>query len=244
MPVAQRKPDRDRDDPRAELAAAIADLAAAKQKVERHKAATQQMWHAMHEAEAAIAKAEKGIEDARAEHGRALADAAIADEDDLLPLRDDMTRLAVQSLADNRNSLEALKLGRAQQRRELPDLESDERAAAAAVEGCISAILAPIAADWIARLETLVREAIPYRSLLAGLLDSHTDRLVGFAGQRPIEPQLDAAGKLVWAHSFDGVAISSAPWAAARAALRADPDADIDDLLALPASPPANTGLT
>jgi hypothetical protein len=106
----------------------------------------------------------------------------------------------------------------------LPDLEADERAAAAAVEGYISAILAPIAAALISRLEPLIREAQPYRWLLAGLLDSHADRIVGHAGQQPLQPQLDAAGRLVWAYSLDDLTVASGPWQAARAALKADPN--------------------
>ena len=196
--------------------AAISTAAEARQKVERNKAATHKTWKAMHEAEAAIAKAEKGIEEARAEHGAVLADAATADEDDPPPLSG-MVRLARQSHADAVDELAALKSARDRLRRELPDLESDVRTAEAMVDAAISEILAPIAADLISRLETVICDAMPYRSLLAGLIDSHADRIVGHAGRRPIEAELDAARKLTWVYSIGELTVSSAPWAAARA---------------------------
>ena len=99
--------------------------------------------------------------------------------------------------------------------------------------------LAPIAEQLLARLRELIAEAIPYRTLLAGLLDAHRLNVIGSSeGRRSLEPALDAAGKLTWAFALDDLTGTSAPWAAARAALRANPDADVDGLLALPASAP------
>ena len=237
MAVAKLKPPPD-DPARAALAQALADLAAAKQNVERHEAATRKTWRAMREAETAIAKAEKGIEEAQAEQGHVLVDAAAADDDDPPP-PSGMVRLARQSRDDAVDELAALKSARDQLRRTLPDFEAEVRTADDAVEAAVSAILAPIVADLTARLEKLIREAMPLRELLHGLSDAHADRLVSWAGRRPIEAELDAARKIVWAPSIDSVNVLAAfdgPWKAARAALRASPDADIGDLVA-PVSP-------
>ena len=74
-----------------------------------------------------------------------------------------MVRLARQSHADAVDELAALKSARDRLRRELPDLESDVRTAEAMVDAAISEILAPIAADLISRLETVICDALPYR---------------------------------------------------------------------------------
>ena len=223
---------------RAALVDALADLAAAKQNVERHEAATRKTWRAMREAETAIAKAEKGIEEAQAEQGHVLVDAAAADDDDPPP-PSGMVRLARQSRDDAVDELAALKSARDQLRRTLPDFEADVRASEDAVEAAVSAILAPIVADLTAQLEKLIREAMPLRELLHGLSDAHADRLVSWSGRRPIEAELDAARKIVWAPSIDSINVLAAfdgPWKAARALLKQDPHAALSDLTALSAS--------
>ena len=58
-------------------------------------------------------------------------------------------------------------------RRDTPAWEQHVAERDAEVEDCVSAVLAPIAADLIARLEELMRAAQPYRRALTDLLDAH-----------------------------------------------------------------------
>ena len=121
----------------------------------------------------------------------------------------------------------------------MPLWQADADRAAAELEDAVSAVLAPIAEQLLARLRELIAEAIPVRSALAGLLDAHRLNVIGSSeGRRSLEPALDAAGKLTWAFALTDLTVASAPWAAARALLKQDPHAVLSDLTALPASAP------
>jgi hypothetical protein len=217
---------------RVRLQEAIAAAAEARDVLDRHQQAHGKTRRAMWDAERSVRVAEEGIAKARAAHAAAIADVAV--DDDALP-PSDIVRLARQSVTDAQDEHEALKGAFARLREDLPGWQADADKAAAELEDAISAVLAPIAEQLLARLRELMAEAMPYRSLLAGLLDAHRDRVVDSRGRQSLGPALDAAGKLTWTYSLDDVAVTSDPWLAARARLRENPNASIDDLF-VPAS--------
>lgn len=224
-------------DDRAELAAALEAAAEAREALNRHKQAIDRTRSSVRAAEKAVEVARKGVTKAQEEYGLALADAAVADDDVLPPTN--LARLASAGLEDAESELVALRSAGEKLRRDAPAWERHAAEVDAEVEAAISAILAPHAQRLLDRLRELIAEAQPYRSLLAGLLDSHADRIVDHTGRRPIEPQLDAARKLTWVYSLDDMPVSGASWTAARAALRADPCAVLPDFVAAPAPPDA-----
>ena len=238
MAVAKLKPPPPADPLRVQLQEAIAAAAEARDVLDRHQQAHGKTRRAMWDAERSVRVAEEGIAKARKAHAAVIADVAVDDE--ALP-PSDIVRLARQSVTDAQDEYEALRGAFARLREDLPLWQADADKAAAAVEDAVSAALTPIITELISRLETNIRDSMATRSLLAGLVESHAARSIGPDGCRSIAPQIDAAMKLAWAHSIGDLTVSSAPWTAARAALRADPDADVDDLLALPASAPPPT---
>lgn len=180
MAVAQRKPQA--DDPRAALAAAIEDLAAAKKRVDSHKVATRKCWSAITAAQADAAEAEKGIVAARVDAAAALAEFAVDDADDVLVARPNTVALATAAHADALQTIENLRAARDQLRRTLPDLESDVRTADAAVDAVISTILLPIAQQLLDQMTEAIRLAQPTRELLMGLVASYNDRAIDWKG--------------------------------------------------------------
>ena len=236
MGVSAIKQQRPPPDPlRVQLQEAIAAAAEARDVLERHQQAHGKTRRAMWDAERSVRVAEEGIAKARKAHAAVIADVAV--DDDALP-PSDIVRLARQSVTDAQDEYEALRGAFARLREDLPLWQADADKAAAEVENAISAVLAPLAEALVARLRDLIAEATPYRALLAGLLDAHRLNVIGSSdGRRSLESQLDAAGKLTWAFALDDLAVTSAPWAVARALLKQDPFATLSDLTAPPASP-------
>ena len=204
------------------LVDAIADLAAAKQQVENHKAATRKCWAAMREAEAAVTKAEKGIKESRID---AVA-AAAGDPDDVLVLPSTVA-LAKAAHADALETVENLRAARQQLRETQSHFEEAVRAADARVDAAISEILLPIAQRCLDQMTEFIRLAQPTRELLLGLLESHNDRAISWRGKQPLEPALAEANALAFRSSLVDL-VPNNVWALARSRLREDPHADIE----------------
>ena len=226
MPTAaMRKRQSPPADPlRQALVDAIADLAEAQRRVANNAMATRKCWSALTAAEAAAAKAERGIAEARVSAAADFADAMEVDPDDTLPASG-MVALARASHADALETIESVRVSRDQLRRALPDLEADARTASAAVDAAISEIIAPHAQRLIDKLQALIAEATPLRQLIRDLLNGHLAQNFGYGALKPLQPQLDAA-LVVMRHPDTGHA--AGVFAAIRAALRADPFAVIE----------------
>ena len=225
------------DPSRQALIDALADLASARKRLASHTAATRKCWSAITAAQSNIATAEKGIAKARIDAVGIIADIAV-DGDDIMTPPPNIVALAKAAHTDAVEALDNLRAAREQLRRTLPDFEADVRSADNAVDSAISEILREPAQRLINELRDLIARAQPLRERLLALGQAHADRVVDWHGRKPIEPQLDAARKIVLVHSLEVLTVTDEPWKTARQRLRDDPDADIDDLLALPASPP------
>ena len=220
----------------------------------RHRNAIDKTRASVRSAEKAVEVARKGNAKVLEEHGQELAAAALADDDILPPTN--KARLACAGLQDAEDELLAL---RAAHTSLLADPRWDLEAAKADIrtEEAISTILSSIAARLLDRLHDLIEQAVPIRASVAALLEAHTGRAVSPDGLRPIEGELDRARKLVtavsvgdastkapelvWNADLSGYVLPNAgadPWTAARARLRADPRADLSDLVSPAPQPP------
>ena len=223
------------DDPRADLAAAIADLAAAKKAVANNEAAVRKCWAAMHEAEAAMAKAEKGITTARVDAAAVVAAIAVADADDVLPPPNTVS-LARAAYTDAVDTAENLKAARNELRRLLPGLQQDVRDCEGRIEAAISVIEAPAMAQVNAALNALIVQSEQLRRLVLDMGDAYSQRAIGWAGCDPVKEQVDFAGKIALRCVDSDIDLMKGTWAKRRVMLRQDPHAVLPDPAALPAS--------
>lgn len=120
----------------------------------------------------------------------------------------------------------------------IPGLEAAVHDAAAEIEAAKSLVLKPSAAALVDQLEAALVAMGPLRNAVFDLLASHEDRVVGRRGRGELEPILDRARSLVWAHSIGEPVAPTGQFAAARAALD-DPDADISEFITPASRPPA-----
>lgn len=228
------------------LVQALADLAEARKAVERHNTATHRYWAALREREAAVKQAEKGIEDAKAEHGRVLANSATADQDDP-PDAGDMVRLARQSLQDARDALEATQAARDAIKLDLPDLETDLRFAVANVRAEAARILVPHMQALLSKAQEAWKVLEPLKRLLelAVIEERSVDGTwqgIAAAGRvaKPLETLRAEIGEFLHECSNRVYRVDGPPnpFHAALLALEQNPDADISEFVTPASRPP------
>ena len=205
MKASAIKRERPPADPlRVQLQEAIKNATEAREAFDRHRNAITKTRTAKWSAEKVHEVAVAGVDKAIAEHAENLAaDAGGADADDVAPTSS-LIRMARLAVVDAADEVESFRGAYDRLRQDLPLRQADADRTAAEVENAISAVLAPIAEQLLARLRELIAEAAPYRSLLVGLLDAHRLNVIGSSeGRRSLEPALDAAGKLTWAFALE-----------------------------------------
>lgn len=221
---------------RQQLADALADLKTAKKAVDDHNAAVRKCWSALREAEAAAAKAEKGISEARVEAAGILASALVDADDVVVP--PNTVALARAAHGDAIESIANIKAARDELRRTLPFAEQIVRDCEGAVERAISLIEAPVIGSITAMLQELIVRAEPLRKLLAEVGTAYSSRQIGWPGADAVKVEVEAAGQTAFKYFTHDAYSTTGIWAKRRALLRDDPFAVLPDVLA-PAQPPS-----
>jgi hypothetical protein len=144
-----------------------------------------------------------------------------------------------------------LKAARDQLRRELPDLEDDARTAAAAVKAAAAAVIVPDVEALLAKAKEIWSTLAPLKRALeqAAVTDSGPQgtwqEIVAASNVAkplaPVRAEIEAFLQECSRLDYGGGAGPN-PFTAAMLALEQDPHADVDDLLALPASAPRPPG--
>jgi hypothetical protein len=210
------------------LAHAIDDAREAREAVERHRAAIERTRSSLRVAEKTLTVAEKGVEEARAAHAQALADAAASDT---TPPASGV-QAARQLIVLAQDEIEALKGALAQLRADLPAWENAVREADIAVEAAISAVLAVKAQQVLDKAREIARGLSPLRNALAALLKDHpsgaADYLAFERGRKPLaETQAAVAAFFQTINAVDN---KNDTWKQAREALREDAQAPFPEM--------------
>lgn len=215
------------------LATALKEANEAHQSVERQRAAIGKTCFSLREAERSVKTAEDGVEKAIEAHAQELA-AAAADDVALPPSQ---IRLARQSVVDAQDEAAALKVALAQLKADLPLWEDAAHAADVEIDRRISEILVAPARALVARAVQLEAELAPLRHSLATLRNDRipkttVDSASHERSRAPLKEVTDGLMKF-------GAWCASGPdrWAAAREALRRDPQAPLGDFTIPPTVP-------
>jgi chromosome segregation ATPase len=156
------------DPRRADLVAALHRHEAAKAAVTRHRGGLDRVRAKVRTIDGQIKVAQATIEEERAAHARAVADAAAEDT----IARPSGVRAARQALTDLQDERDAVAGALDDLKAQLPDLELASTRAAADIETEINRVLQPLAAELIARERRLAAELAAVRGSLASLLSS------------------------------------------------------------------------
>jgi hypothetical protein len=211
------------DPRRADLAAALRRLEAAKDAVTRHRGSLDRVRAQVRTIDAQIKVAEAKIEEERAAHARALADAAADDA----PAPASGIKAARQSLNDLHDEREAVATALNDLKKQLPDMELAIKQADADVDAEISKLLQPLASELIALDRRLSADLAHVRGTLAVLLSSGDILPPDARDWRVKRTSLTDLVREDFRSSHGEKESVSNVWREAREALRRDPNAPL-----------------